>query len=296
MQSHDARAIPSKWPLSLVWGLLVLACLATSGLSFPSSGVPTCFHSIASAARDIVTGTSSTTPPEIVEDPRRPVGWVPSSAGDGAWISGSMRASNLLVSPDKILVFPGNWEHFDCTPQGFAEAFKIFAHEFIHNVCPMHAKKGTPELQDGAVGPKPTGAAPKPDCNDLNYAMQTAKAICDLIGNCAGCLVDCPKEDVCPPLLTAGGLAIEGTETCAKIAELCKALSKAHSKMQTTFNTPGNASTAFNCKCGSSPWSPGASYPNCPPMPAPPAGCQGNTQDSYPNNGVIPDCPDACPQ
>ncbi len=305
-QSTYRRVIqmrPSAYPLIACLGRLpvllagIAVLLSSADAASPvQSSLPTCLSSIASSARDHATGGSSPIPAEITSDPRRPMGWIPSASGNGEWISGSLYAFNPPGSSGEVTVCPGNWKRLDCTPEGLAYAFRIFSHEFLHDLCPPHSDKGAPPMQDGVVGPKPSGPAPKPDCNDLNYSMQAAKAICDLIADCAGCLGDCPKEDVCPPLVTAGGIAMEGTETCAKIKELCKALAKEHGNMQDKYNTPANASTAFDCKCGSPPWSPGAGFPACPAMPSPPAGCQGNAQDSYPDNKVVPDCPSPCPQ
>lgn len=258
--------------------------------------LPSCLGTIAAAARDIATGAPSAMPPILEEDPtRRPMGWKPSNSGSEQWVASRYVASNPAGDTNRYRVFSRNLPNNDCSASSLAYAFKLFAHESLHDICPPHSGAGSGIL-DGALPPKPDGPAPKPDCAALSHAALTAAAICGLIDSCHACLTDCPKEDVCPPLETAGGVPIEGTETCEKIGDLCKALSGEHKKMQNGYNTAANVDTAFDCKCGSSPYSPGPAYPDCPEMPSPPGGCQGSASESYPNNKVIPDCDKSCPQ
>ncbi len=71
-----------------------------------------------------------------------------------------------------------------CTPGFLAKAFKILAHEILHFCCPPHS--GTPGADIWGED-KPEQPGSPPDCNDLNYAMHTADAICDEIARVAAC-------------------------------------------------------------------------------------------------------------
>jgi len=274
----------------------VIACICIADLSFALSSpdLPSCLDSIGRAAGEIATGTQPFPSPTFIEDDRTFKGWVPSANGNGEWVQGSLRARNPDGTTGVIIIYPATWETkaVDCSPRGLAEAFKYLAHEVLHDVCPEHTPSGGPPMVAGTSGERPEGPAPKPDCNDLNYAMHTADAICSLISIAAECLADCPKEDVCPPLKSPGGTAIEGTDTCDKIRDLCSELSKAHQGMQDKYNSPENAATAFACKCGAPPWSPGGT---CPAMPNPPDGCKASAAETYPGNEIIPDCSVSCP-
>lgn len=216
---------------------------------------------------------------------------MPNPSGDETWVLGSYYAMTPgpPVINGTIITFTGNWPHDPCSPAGLAFAFQVFAHEWLHNVCPKHSPTGAPKYPKN-----PSGKAPKPDCNNLNYAMHTAKAICDFIGAIASCLAHCPGE-TCPPLESTSGAIIPGTDTCAEIAELCRELARRYKDLQGKYNTEANAETAYNCKCGAPPWTPGAAYPACPEMPPPPGPCGQGRGAAYPGNKIIPDCPSSCP-
>lgn len=174
-----------------------------------------------------------------------------------------------------------------CSASALGDLFATLAHELLHFFCQPHEPVDGFDPLDTTKTPTHT---PEPDCNDLNYAMNAAKDVCEEIGD----VLECLSDPNCEGIKDDAGNVIPGLER-ENLQEYCKALAKSYKNMQDRYNTPENAQKAFECNCGQPPWTPGASYPNCPPMPPPPNGCQPTASQTYPDNKVIPDCPHECP-
>lgn len=198
-----------------------------------------------------------------------------------------------------------------CDPSLLGSVYPTLVHELMHFLCPEHdASLGLVSPWDPAqpVPPAIPSPAPAPDCNNMNYAMNAAIEVCELLGDVAACLElpACPDPDdpdptCCDGIRDGNGDIIPGLER-ATLPEFCKSLSAAYEQMQERWNTPENAQIAFGCICTAPPWNAGQGYPNCPPMPKPDpspgavdGGCKGTPEETYPNGVIIPNCPHSCP-
>ncbi len=219
---------------------------------------------------------------------------------DGKWVIGTYKGAAVGANPQNPGPNVNLWpEGFGgqyggganlCTPEFLGAIFPTLAHEMLHFLCPPHSDKGV------GAGPlfdltKPPAASPTPpDCNDINYAVNSAMQVCDEIGAVGECCAD----EECEGLTDDNGDPIPGLER-GNLKDYCKSLSDSYDKMQDRWNTEENANTAFGCNCPD-PWDPGPGYANCPTMGSPPGGCDGTAQDAYPDNKVIPDCMNSCPE
>lgn len=195
-------------------------------------------------------------------------------------------------------------------PGFLAEALRTLAHECLHFKCPPH--NGPPEgvsIPGGEPDPKkpPTGEGQDPDCNEINYAIHTAKAVCDEICAVKACAEDPECGELRGRKVNGDGDIVDadpipGTDTPAGRCAYCKALRAAYEDIQKRWNTEKNAKTAKTCACGPPPpgWEPEDEerdafddFSDCPDFPDPPGGCDG--EPPYPDNKVIPDCPCDCP-
>lgn len=172
-----------------------------------------------------------------------------------------------------------------------ASCVRTLAHEVLHFPCPPHS--GPPPgagIPAGEPDPKrpPTGEGRSPDCNDINYAIHSAAALCAQLNSVAsGQAVQTPT-----------GTPIAGTDTAEGRCAYCRALKAEYEGVQKRWNTDATAKTAVECACGQPPWTPqgtppSGQYVNCPGFPPPSGGCGG--VPPYPNNKVIPDCSVSCP-
>lgn len=171
-------------------------------------------------------------------------------------------------------------------PGFLAECLRTLAHECLHFKCPPHEPPGA-DIPDGPPDPAnpPQGEGRAPDCNDINYAFQTAKALCGQI---------CSIQEGGGPVTGSGGNPVPGTDTPDGLCAYCEALKHAHTAVQKRWNTAGNAQTAEDCACeAQGPWDPGDGYPDCPAFSVPPNGCDG--LPPYPDDKIIPDCGCTCP-
>ncbi len=174
-------------------------------------------------------------------------------------------------------------------PEFLAEILRTLAHECLHFKCPSHdgPPPGT-SVPDPPANPDdpPAGDGRDPDCNDINYAIHTAAALCAQMSSIA---------ENGGPVTGSDGTPVPGTDTPEGLCAYCKALKAAYGKIQKRWNTKKNAEKAAGC--ASSGWDPedeegeGDDFSDCPDFPPPP----GPPEDPYPGNKVIPDCDCACP-
>ena len=210
--------------------------------------------------------------------------WIWSEANQ-QWTLGGFRAraTGVAQGNQQIDIWPDQWTSNPatsgfCDPVVLAEGFKYLTHELLHFVCPQHSDKGNVVPKDDGM---PESPGQPPDCNDINYAQNTAKEICDEISEAEACLAD----QECPGLTDDDGNEIVSRDD---LPAYIVALNAQHQSIQDKFNNEGTADAAFGCNCPSG-WSAGPSYPDCPPSETP-NDC--TSQDSaYPNNEVVPDCP-----
>jgi len=169
----------------------------------------------------------------------------------------------------------------NCTPKLLGYLVGILAHEALHAHCAPH---GIPP-----AGLSDDEKAAYNLCNELNYALHAAEAVCGMIAMIAaqGCQ---------PPILDGGTppMPILGLDDSEDVAEFCTALQSRYDTMQKGANTPAGASAAFDCACSMPPWSPGPMYSTCPSFPQPKSGDCTSVATAYPNDEVIPDCESDC--
>lgn len=224
-------------------------------------------------------------------------GWKWDSASDKWKITpyrGYAKGQAADPPTNEIVVWPEVHDYDASKPlseqPGFlAESLRTLAHECLHFKCPAHA--GPPP---GTVVPNPPanpasppmGDGRDPDCNDINYALHTAAALCAQIQQLF------QNGESIP--------GIPGTDTAAGRCAYCEALKKAYKKIQDRWNNGDNAETAEGCACGEDgPWDPedeeepGDDFSDCPNFPPPPGGCEG--QPPFPDNKIVPDCECTCP-
>ena len=247
-------------------------------------------------------------------------------------------SSHPLFPSGEIWIYPdayasGDWGSL-CTPKHLAKAFVILAHETLHFCCAPHSGGSSGGSADSGNPPPTSPPDPIIDCNDLNYKLQTAKAVAGEIASVGACCsgsgdgspddgdsddtggddtgggdtddggdqedegdLDGAEPEPCPGLLDENGDLIEGL-SAADLEEYCKALVEDYEKMQAKYNTADYADIAQECACGSPPWIPGPSPDGdvcCPNFPTPPGGCGSSAQASWPDNELIPDLPpDPC--
>ena len=169
-----------------------------------------------------------------------------------------------------------------CSPAYLAELTKVLIHELLHFQCEAHS-----------VPPEPVGdpdvPGKNPDCGDLNYAINTAKGVCDRIGE----VMECLQNPECAGLEDSSGALIPGLER-ANLATHCESLSDQHSEMQAAWNHPVNATTAFYCMCVIEWEDAGSQCPNA--LAAPPGGCSPSATPAsvFPDDKIIPDCNQGC--
>ncbi len=264
--------------------VLALAGASPARSAPAPGGSSSCLSSLANRiASDL--GLSGTYNVEL----QRADAWAWIDDGNGGWKEAYAKGYAIGVheGTTTIWVWPkriGSLAGGVCSPQFQGAAYIILAHELLHFVCPPH---DVPDNPDPST-PPPTPPEP-PDCNDLNYAIHSAAAVCGEIGRISGCCAD----------MSASGCEDLDGMSFSELQAYCAALKQAYGKAQDRFNDPENAETAFQCKCADG-WEPGdeggGGYPNCPPMPPPPGGCEGDASTAYPNNELIPDCAHSCPQ
>ena len=217
---------------------------------------------------------------------------------NGDWVIGTVMGVAVGANPQNPSPNINLWPQAFNQPAGsnlcaadfLGKLFPVLVHEMLHFLCPPHSDSGVPASQLSDLTKKPTSTPTPPNCNDINYAVNSAKKTCEEIGKVAAC---CADPD-CGGLKDASGNQIPGLER-DKLKDYCKSLSESYSEMQERWNTEEIANIAFGCNCPT-PWSPGAGYANCPTMGSPPGGCSGTAADAYPGNKVIPDCDKSCPE
>ena len=283
--------------MSTVTRAVALLLLWAAVLTPSAEGQCAGLRQVSSLAGSALMGGTVAAPP-IVARPGVIPAW---SAKGGTWqlvhYKALYSASAFSIWPDAA-VKDGHLKKSDfsnCTPALYGYYYGVFYHEWMHGICPIH---------DGPNNPDPPFAAPI-TCNNLNYVINTASAVCSFIGQLSSCISG-QKED-CPPLRDPNGNVIPGLEDCEAVKEMCEEMSESYQEMQEAWNTPAAAAAALSCSCGGSTsnWPPTghSACPNAfsapgpegvpPPGPGyPPNGCNG--QPPYPDNKVIPDCP-GCP-
>ncbi len=246
------------------------------------------------------------------------------------WYLGTYQAVSPGALPghtdSKVILFiyeMGGSSSTICTPAFLAKAYKVLYHELLHFCCPAHAGQGSGGGDFTGTNPPPSEDGSPPDCNDLNYRMQTAKGLCDEIARAAACCKGSsngepggglgggqggytppaepgpfgdPGSEDCEGLKDEDGLVIPGLEA-ENLGEYCAALQAEHDAMQDETNNATIAEIAFDCACGAPPWTPGTSPGGndcCPDFIPPANGCKGTAAETYPNSQVIPDCSTNC--
>jgi len=112
------------------------------------------------------------------------------NSDQGEWEIGTARgfARGAALDPPtgEIVLWPEVHGHdpdkpLSEQPDFLAESLRTLAHECQHFKCPPHAGQppGT-DVPDPPANPDdpPTGDGRDPDCNDINYAIHTAAALC----------------------------------------------------------------------------------------------------------------------
>lgn len=202
----------------------------------------------------------------VHKDNDQPGGW---SSVTGVWEYVPLKgyASGVLSGGAEVTIFPDVFKDpvgsvgTNCSPPFLAETLMVLSHELLHFVCPVHSEK-----PGGGIAPpgsaEPTQQPTPPDCNDLNYAMNTAASVCSHAQMVADCLSDYPDSlddpipEACLDILPeeyrpdpSDTLAQRSTKKSFLI-ELLGDLKDEHAGMQNRWNSGQNAQTAFDCACG----------------------------------------------